>query len=104
MNLVADSGLMDPEAPRSAKVEVVLKDGRTLSHFTRYAFGTRENPMDTESASAKVRDLMEPVLGPARTEAVIQRVNGLEGVANVQELLRFLTLSPQELYSRNLQD
>ena len=99
VNLVADPELMDPEAPRSAKVEVVLKDGRTLSHFTRHAFGTRQNPMDTESVSAKVRGLMEPVLGPARTETVIQRVNSLENVANVQELLPFVTLSPQEMAS-----
>jgi len=99
VNLVADPELMDPDAPRSAKVEVVLKDGRTLSHFTRHAYGTRQNPMDTESVSAKARDLMAPVLGPARTEAVIQRVNGLESVANVQELLPFLTLDPEEMAS-----
>jgi hypothetical protein len=37
------------------------------------------------------------VLGPARTKAVIQRVNGLEGLANVRELLPFLTLKPQEM-------
>jgi len=36
--------------------------------------------------------LLEPVLGPSRTEAVIERLNGLEGVANVQELLPFLTM------------
>jgi 2-methylcitrate dehydratase PrpD len=88
---------MDPEAPRSAKVEVVLKDGRTLNHFTPHAFGTKQNPMDTKSVNAKVRDLLAPVLGPARTEAVIQRVNGLEGLANVRELLPFLTLKPQEM-------
>jgi hypothetical protein len=41
--------------------------------------------------------LLEPVLGPSRTEAVIERVNGLEGVASVQELLPFLTLKPQEM-------
>ena len=29
----------------------------------------------------------KPVLGVARTEAVIQRVNALEDMANVQELL-----------------
>jgi 2-methylcitrate dehydratase PrpD len=97
VNLVADPALMDPEAPRSAKVEVVLKDGRTLNHFTPHAYGTKQNPMDTESVNAKVRDLLEPVLGPPRTEAVIQRVNGLEGMANVQELLPFLTLKPQEM-------
>ena len=97
VNLVADPRLMDLEAPRSAKVEVVLKDGRTLNHFTPHAYGTKQNPMDTKSVNAKVRDLLEPVLGPLRTEAVIQRVNGLEGMANVQELLPFLTLKPEEM-------
>ncbi|MFC1935784.1 MmgE/PrpD family protein [Chloroflexota bacterium] len=99
VNLVADPELMDPEAPRSAKVEVILKDGRTLNHFTPHAFGTRQNPMDTESVNAKVRTLLQPVLGPSRTETVIQRVNGLEDVANFQELLPFLTLEPQEIAS-----
>jgi 2-methylcitrate dehydratase PrpD len=99
VRLVADPGLMDPEAPRSAKVEVVLKDGRTLNHFTPHAFGTRQNPMDTKSVNTKVQDLLAPVLGPARTEAVIQRVNGLERLANVRELLPFLTLKPQEMAS-----
>lgn len=97
VKLVADPGLMDPEAPRSARVEVVLKDGRTLHHFTPHAFGTQQNPMDTESVNAKARDLLVPVLGAARTEAVIQRVNGLEGLADVRELLPFLTLKPQEM-------
>jgi 2-methylcitrate dehydratase PrpD len=97
VNLVADPALMNPEAPRSAKMEVVLKDGRTLSHFTPHAYGTKQNPMESESVNAKVRDLLEAVLGPSRTEAVIQRVNGLEGVANVQELLPFLTLKSQEM-------
>ena len=92
VKLVPDPALMNPEAPRSAKVEVVLKDGRTLSHFTPHAFGTKQNPMESESVNAKVRDLLEPVLGASRTEAVIERINGLESVSNVQELLPFLTL------------
>jgi hypothetical protein len=86
---------MNREAPRSAKVEVVLKDGRTLNHFTPHAYGTKQNPMDSESLNAKVRDLMEPVLGQSRTEGVIDRLNNLEGVADAQELLPFLTLKPQ---------
>ncbi len=48
--------------------------------------------MENEKVNAKMRDLLEPVLGLSRTEAVIERVNGLEGVANVQALLPFLTL------------
>lgn len=97
VNLVADRALMDRKAPRSAKMEVVLKDGRTLENFTPHAYGTRQNPMDTKSVNAKVRDLLEPVLGSSRTESVIQRVNNLEGVASVRELLPFLTMTPQEM-------
>jgi 2-methylcitrate dehydratase PrpD len=92
VKLVADPALMNPEAPRSAKLEVFLKDGRTLSHFTPHALGTKQNPMESESVNAKVRDLIEPVLGASRTKAVIERVNDLERVPNVQELLPFLTL------------
>jgi 2-methylcitrate dehydratase PrpD len=97
IELVADPALMDSEAPRSAKLEVVLKNGRTLNHFTPHAYGTKQNPMESKSVNAKVRDLLQPVLGPSRSEAVIERVNGLEGVANVQELLPFLTLKPREM-------
>jgi len=68
-----------------------------LNHFTPHAYGTKQNPMDTKSVNTKVRDLLEPVLGPSRTEDVIKRVNGLESLANVRELLPFLTLKLQEL-------
>jgi len=44
-----------------------------------------------DAVNAKARGLMEPVLGARRTEAVIQRVNALEGLANVRELVPFLT-------------
>jgi len=90
VQLIADRELMDPAAPRSGRVEVTLRDGRTVSHFTRHAPGTEENPLDTESVNAKARLLMEPVLGAERTEGVIRRVNGLEELNDVRELRRFL--------------
>jgi 2-methylcitrate dehydratase PrpD len=79
VNLVADPALINPEAPRSAKVEVILKDGRTLNHFTPHAYGTKQNPMESESVNAKARALMEPVLGPSRTERIIERINDFAG-------------------------
>ena len=97
VHLVADRDLMDSQAPRSANVEVTLKDGRTVNHFTPHAYGTKENPMSAESVNAKARELLEPVLGQARAEAAIEQVNDLESVANVRELLPFLTLNPQEM-------
>jgi 2-methylcitrate dehydratase PrpD len=90
VQLVADAELMNPAAPRSGLVEVTLKDGRGVSHFTRHAPGTKENPMDTESVNSKARLLMAPVLGTAHTEEIIRRVNTLEELADVRELRPFL--------------
>ena len=92
VQLLADRKLMDPAAPRSGLVEVTLKDGRTVSHFTRFPPGTKENPLGTEGLNAKVRDLMTPVLGAERTGTLIERVNALEDVRDVRDLRPFFTL------------
>jgi 2-methylcitrate dehydratase PrpD len=86
VELVADRAMMTPDAPRSARVEVTLQDGRTVNHFTRFASGTRENPLTTAQVNAKARDLMTPVLGAQRTETLITRLNALETVASIREL------------------
>ena len=70
---------------------MTLRDGRTVSHFTRHAPGTKENPLDAEQVNAKARGLMTPVLGRDRTEALINRVNALEEVAHVRDLVPLLT-------------
>jgi 2-methylcitrate dehydratase PrpD len=92
VRLVPDRALMDPAAPRSGLVEVTLRDGRTVSHFTRHPPGTKESPLDTEGVNAKAKRLMEPVLGGRRTDALIERVHALEDVKNVSELRPLLTL------------
>jgi hypothetical protein len=53
--------------------------------------------MPTKVVNEKARNLMEPVLGPQRTEAVIQRVNNLESLSNIRDLMPFLTLKPEEM-------
>jgi len=42
VQLVGDRALMDPAAPRSANVDVHLRDGRMVTQFTRFAPGTKE--------------------------------------------------------------
>jgi 2-methylcitrate dehydratase PrpD len=91
VQLIADRELMDPEAPRSGRVEVMLRDGRTVSHFTRHPPGTKENPLSTERVNEKARSLMSPVLGAPRTEEVIRRVNALETLNDVRELRPLLS-------------
>jgi 2-methylcitrate dehydratase PrpD len=90
IQLVADRALMDPSAPRSGRVDVTLRDGRTVSHFTKYAPGTKENPLDTAGVTAKARGLMSPVIGARRTEAVIERVNGIEQLRSIRDLASLL--------------
>ena len=82
---------MDPAAPRSGRVEVTLRDGRTVSHFTRHAPGTKENPLTTEEVNAKARLADGAGAGRGPTEEVIRRVNALEAVEDVRELRPFLT-------------
>ena len=86
VKVVADSALNDPAAPRGARVDVTLTDGRTLSHTTRFPPGTKENPLSVEGVNDKARDLMSPVLGSKRTEQLIERINHLETVNNIGEL------------------
>ena len=99
VTLIADNDLMDPSAPRSGKVTATLKDGRTVEHFTPHAYGTKENPMSTEDVNSKTRLLLEPVLGSSRAESVVQMVNDLENVAQVSELISYLTLTTEEMKS-----
>jgi len=91
VQLVADKALMDPQAPRGGLVEVTLSDGRTVSHHTKHPPGTKENPLDAARLNEKVRDLMVPVLGARQTDVVIDRVNRLEEVGNVRELVALMT-------------
>ncbi|MFM0064567.1 MmgE/PrpD family protein [Paraburkholderia aspalathi] len=86
-----DQSLMDPAAPRGAKVEVTLTDGRTVDHFTRFPPGTKENPLSTEAVNAKARDLMAPVLGAAKTARLIERINHLETLKDIRELRPLIT-------------
>jgi 2-methylcitrate dehydratase PrpD len=94
VELVADRALMDPTAPRSGLVEVTLRDGRKVTHFTKHAPGTMENPLDEEGVNVKVRDLMVPVIGADRTAQVIRRVHALEEVRDVREFVRTLLAGP----------
>lgn len=90
VQVVGDPKLNDPAAPRSGRVDVTMRDGRTVSHFTRFPPGTKENPASTEVLNGKARDLMAPILGAERTDKLIERMNVLEQVGDMRELVRSL--------------
>jgi len=92
VELVGDRALMDPEAPRGGFVEVTMTGGRKVNHLTRHPPGTKENPLNTEGVSAKVRDLMAPVLGAQKTEALITQINTLETLDDIRKLRPLLVV------------
>jgi len=73
------------------ELHVALTDGRKVDHFTKFPPGTKENPLDTEAMSAKVRDLMTPVLGADKTNKLIDQINNLERVDDVRALRALFT-------------
>jgi 2-methylcitrate dehydratase PrpD len=91
VTLQPDPSLMDPAAPRGAKVEVTLMDGRTVEHVTRFPPGTKENPLSTEAVNAKARDLMTPVIGASKTGKLIEMINHLETLKDVRMLRPLVT-------------
>jgi 2-methylcitrate dehydratase PrpD len=68
------------------EVEVTLRDGRTLRHYSHAARGSNHNPMTREEENAKALDLMAPVLGKKRAEALIVAVWDIEGITNARKL------------------
>jgi hypothetical protein len=49
-----------------------------------------ENPIDAARLDEKVRDLIAPVLGAPQAQAIIDRVNALESVSDVRELVSLM--------------
>ena len=93
VRLQPERSMVDPEAPRQAAVDITLNDGRTLSHHTRHAPGTMQNPLDTDGVNAKARDLMSGVLGGERAERLIRQINELESVGSIRDLRPLLQRS-----------
>jgi 2-methylcitrate dehydratase PrpD len=71
---------------REAIVEVELTDGTKLREHVRNVRGTAANPMPRAEVVAKCRDLIVPVMGRAKGEALIERVLTLENAADIREL------------------
>lgn len=71
---------------RQAIVTLHLADGRTLRHHTEVVKGTWQNPMSRAEVEAKCVDLLQPILGPRRTRALIDQVWNIEKIDDVRML------------------
>jgi len=88
---------VDPEmSPRradapTARVEVTLKDGRTLSGITSVVRGDFEDPVPAEEVVEKFTSLTTDVLGVGRARAVVQIVDRIGTLKNLHEMTELLT-------------
>ena len=76
----------------SARVEVRLSDGGTLTEEVLYPPGHTENPAGEREVADKFRSLSEKVLGAEKTDRVCDIVLHMEKVPNLAGLIE--TLSP----------
>jgi 2-methylcitrate dehydratase PrpD len=76
---------------RQAIIEIETRSGGRLTHRTRAVRGTPDNPMERADVAAKATDLIQPVIGPARTAALIDGIWNLERVDDVRALRSLLT-------------
>jgi 2-methylcitrate dehydratase PrpD len=91
VELVADREL--DQRQREAIVEVALADGSSLAEHTRAVRGSAANPMPRAEVIAKCRDLIEPILGAAKSGELIERVLDLEHAADVRALRPLLQVA-----------
>ena len=86
VQLIGDEELENLIPARVAIVEVTLNDGTNLTERVESVRGTPDNPMTRDEVVAKCRDLTGPVLGPAATARLIEKVLGLENMKSIREL------------------
>jgi 2-methylcitrate dehydratase PrpD len=61
----------------AARVRVCLPAGEVIEHFVPHATGSRNQPMTDAELDGKFRSLCEPVLGAARSQALLARMRSL---------------------------
>jgi 2-methylcitrate dehydratase PrpD len=86
ITLVPDAELERLMPLRVAILEVTLADGTHLLRRVDNVRGTPENPMTRDEILAKARDLINPILGPAKGTDLLGKIIGLESVADICEL------------------
>ncbi|HEX2826284.1 MAG TPA: MmgE/PrpD family protein [Burkholderiales bacterium] len=69
---------------RAAQVEIEMNDGRKLSHFQPYRKGDPELPLTDDELNDKFLELAIPVLGEAKSRALLEQLWTTEKLHDVQ--------------------
>ena len=74
----------------ASQVKLVLKDGRKFEGRIEHHKGDPGNPISEAELSAKARNNCLKALGPQKSEAFITRINQLEKIPDISELIAWL--------------
>ncbi|MFC3206252.1 MmgE/PrpD family protein [Aquamicrobium soli] len=92
IRLLPSAELTAARPARQAIVEIERIGKETVRHHAKAVRGTPDNPMAVPEIVAKVEDLISPVMGKARTEALIAAVLALDTLGTVRDLGPLLSL------------
>jgi 2-methylcitrate dehydratase PrpD len=90
IGLIPSPELTSATPARQAIVEIITTDSKHFRHHARAVRGTPDNPMLAEEIEGKARDLLVPIIGPARADALLVAVRELETLPDVSELRHLL--------------
>jgi len=91
IDAIPSAELTEARPARQAIIEIDTQDGRTLIRRTRAVLGTPDNPMNAAQVEEKAGDLIAPILGEHRTNALIEALRGLSTISDVRDLRSLLT-------------
>ena len=77
------------DAP-TARVRIVLRDGRTLEESTTVVRGDALSPVPGEAITAKFLALTSPVLGDAQARKVVDAVAEIDSLEDIRALTEML--------------
>jgi len=93
VQLIGDAELERSGHRFQGLVEITLKDGRTVREHVINCRGRPENPMSPQEVEKKAAWLLEPVLGKANADQVIDAIRQIEFVSNVRDLTKLMAVA-----------
>ena len=85
---IGDASLTDDLRRWRCVMEMTLKDGRKLTHQTMAAKGMFENPLTRQEVEEKALDLIAPILGKKRSQALMSTLFSIERINDARALRR----------------
>ncbi|MEL0019392.1 MAG: hypothetical protein VW709_05920, partial [Rickettsiales bacterium] len=68
--------------------------GRILKNAVTFSKGLPENPMTKAEVEEKFRYLVDPVMPAGVPAAIVEKVNEVESVKDIDEIVRLLVVPP----------